>query len=239
MKRAAAVFGCMLAVNVHAAGRVSGIDAQVEQAARRALAEQAAREGLARPVVEKIVVKTNSPARACRQAVTVDAVDIKHPNRMRFVALCPDAEGGKQDFIVRAELSAEVVVALNAIPSGRAIRDVDVALQRHELSGLQDGTSDVDAVVGQTSRRSLQAGDIVNKQLLISPLLVKRGALVRIVASSGGVEVSASGETLDAGRLNEVVRVRNVATGKVIRARVKGGDMVEPADMPISSQSRD
>jgi flagella basal body P-ring formation protein FlgA len=69
-------------------------------------------------------------------------------------------------------------------------------------------------------------------------MLVKRGAAVRIVARREQIEVSMAGEALDAGARGALLRVRN-ANGTVIRARVTGADMVEPADTPASAQSAD
>lgn len=235
IKHAGALLACILVSNSHAAER---IETRVEHAARQALEAQAAREGLAKPVVEALVVKTGSPGLPCRQAVSIETLDTRHTNRMRFAAVCPDTDGGRQEFVVRAELSAEVLVAATALPSGRAIRAEDISSQRRKLASMQEAMSDADAAIGRSSRRSLRAGDILNRQLLISPVLVKRGAAVRILVRADGVEISTAGEVLEAGRLDELVRVRNVATGKVIRARVKDSDTVEPADMPMSSHSR-
>ena len=123
-------------------------------------------------------------------------------------------------------------MAGRALPANQPLAAADLALERRDVSAVRDALSDIDAVEGLSGRRALKAGQVVQKGLLIEPLLVKRGALVRIVARTGPVEVSASGEALDAGRRGEIVRVRNVNTGKVIRARVAGDALVEPADMP-------
>jgi len=208
----------------------------VAEAARAWLLAQAEREGLqaAQASAEAVAVQAQgqSPAAACREPWQVQPGETRFVSRMRFVALCPADPSAPREFIVRAELSAEVVVALRPLPANQPIAAADLALARRDVSALRDASSEIEAVQGLSARRALKAGQVVQTGLLIEPLLVKRGAAVRIVARSGPVEVSASGEALDAGRRGEIVRVRNSNTGKVIRARVTGDAQVEPADMP-------
>jgi hypothetical protein len=63
---------------------------------------------------------------------------------------------------------------------------------------------------------------------LAAPLLVKRGDQVLMLARHEAVEVSTSGEALDAGSRGQVIRVKNSASGQVVRMRVTGAGTVEP-----------
>jgi flagella basal body P-ring formation protein FlgA len=47
-----------------------------------------------------------------------------------------------------------------------------------------------------------------------------------------------AGEALDAGAQGAVVRVRNTASGQVVRMRVAGAGTVEPVDMPAGVSRR-
>jgi flagella basal body P-ring formation protein FlgA len=87
------------------------------------------------------------------------------------------------------------------------------------------------AAVGQSSRRLLRAGEVLRAGQLAAPVLVKRGDQVVMVARRQQVEVSTSGEALDAGSRGAIVRVRNSASGQVVRTRVTGAGTVEPADL--------
>jgi flagella basal body P-ring formation protein FlgA len=80
----------------------------------------------------------------------------------------------------------------------------------------------------------LRPGDILRSGQLSSPVLVKRGDAVMMVARREGIEVSMTGEALDAGGKGAVVRVRNAGSGQVVRMRVAGPGTVEPIDMAIS-----
>jgi flagella basal body P-ring formation protein FlgA len=79
----------------------------------------------------------------------------------------------------------------------------------------------------------LRAGDILRSSQLVAPVLVKRGEPVVMQARRDGIEVSTTGEALDAGGRGAAVRVRNGASGQILRMRVTGPGTVEPLDSAI------
>lgn len=167
----------------------------------------------------------------CRQP-SVEALDTRYPARMRFAVTCPGSTGGRQEVIVRAEISAEVLIATTSLASGHVLAAEDLASERRDVSNAQDALSELTAAVGQALKRSLRPGQVLQRQMLTAPLLVRRGDTVRIVARSGPVEVSNAGEALENGHGDDVIRVRNPATGRVIRVRVIDRGSVEPVDLP-------
>jgi len=212
---------------------------QVQDAATGQLQREADANGWLSPKFDVNVVRGSRPLAACAKEVTVKPVDTRQPTRMRFDAICPAAapDGWRYEFVVRALVSAEVLVAALDIPANQVLAADDVMLQRHDISGIADSLNDVQAVVGLRGKRTLRSGDVLRQGVLAQPDMIKRGQPVRIVARRDLIEVSMEGEALDNGARDAVVRVRN-ANGTVIRARVKGAGLVEPADMP-STQSPD
>ena len=204
----------------------------VQQAAREHLARQAASAGLLEPLFEINVVKTTRPIEPCGAKVTVEPVDARQPNRMRFVAICPGAGGWRYEFVARASLSARVAVMALPLAAGKPLAEADVVLERRDISNIADSIWDPRPLVGMASRRTLRAGEILRQSFMAQPAVVKRGELVRIVARRDQVEVSMAGEALDAGAVAALVRVRNTTSGSVIRARVTGAGTVEPAEIP-------
>jgi flagella basal body P-ring formation protein FlgA len=208
-------------------------EAAVTQAARDALTESADRQGLLNPQVEVMVVSAPSapPDRPCARP-EVEAVDTRFATRMRFSVRCGSDDPKPASYVVRGKVTAEVVVAAQSIATGRPIAAADLMLDRRDVTSTPDSISDMDAAIGQTSMRPLRPTQVVQKRLLTSPILLKRGQLVQIEVHSGPVQVSSSGEALEPGRAGDIVRVRNIASGKVIRARVTEDGNVQPADMP-------
>lgn len=225
---------------VAATADAAEVPARVEEVARRVLIEQAARLGLAEP---QVVVEAVSGARVPRSCagpasrVVVDALDTRHPSRLRFVARCVSDEWS-EPYTVRAEISALVLVAALPVKSGTPLAANDVRLERRLLGTIDQALSDPAAVVGSASRRALRVGQLVDRRVLAEAILVRRGASVSIVARNGDIVVSMAGQATEAGRRGELIDVRNSATGKHIRARVTGTNEVEPASI-VTSHSPD
>lgn len=176
------------------------------------------------------------PLPACSTPVAIEALDTRQFSRMRFVARCPDPRGWKQDVIVRARVTAMVAVTAMPLRNNDVITDEHLAIERRDVTLITDAVGSPDAALGQTSRRSLRAGEVLRAGGLASPLMVKRGDQVQMVARIEGVEVSMAGEALDAGARGAVIRVRNAASGQVVRMRVASAGLVQPVDLPATGR---
>jgi flagella basal body P-ring formation protein FlgA len=203
---------------------------QVEQAARGQLDKQAAAAGLVEPQFE-LTLASPRPLPPCASPVAVEALDTRQLARLRFIVRCPAAGGWKYEYLARAKVSAMVAVAAAPVAANQPLTNEQVMVERRDISAIADPISLPEDAVGQTSRRMLRAGDILRTSQLAAPVLVKRGDPVAMIARIDGVEVSASGEALDAGSRGATVRVRNVASGQVVRMRVSGAGTVEPVDI--------
>ena len=205
------------------------IFSRLEQLAREQLAQQAASAGLLEPLFEVAVVKTTRVIPACPVRVTIEALDSRSPQRMRFVAACPGEGGWRQEMLVRATITAKVAVTSVPVTANTPLQAGDVELARRDVTMVADSIASLPAALGQSSRRSLRAGEVLRQGQLASPVLVKRGAPVNIVARQEQVQVSMDGVAMDPGAQGEVIRVRNATSGTVIRARVVEAGVVEPA----------
>ena len=134
---------------------------------------------------------------------------------------------------MRAKVSAKVAVTAGPVAPGQVLTDDDLVLERRDISALSD-TVGAAAAVGQASRRSLRAGEVLRQSQLAAPMLVKRGEPVVMIARVDAIEVSTAGEALDSGAQGAIVRVRNVANGRVVRMRVTDAGTVEPVEMPLT-----
>lgn len=211
----------------------------INNSARLQLERQAAGAGWLEPQFALAVLPGARPLAPCARAVTVEPLDTRLPGRMRLTAVCPGADGWRYEFVVRAQISAMVAVAAAPLAAGQVLTAADMALERRDITAIADSSADLAALAGLSSRRTLRPGDVLRKSQLAAPLLVKRGESVRIVARREQIEVSMAGEALDAGALEAQVRVRNVASGTVIRARVTGPGSVQPLEGSGAIQSAD
>ncbi|UVW29708.1 flagellar basal body P-ring formation chaperone FlgA [Massilia sp. H6] len=187
--------------------------------------------GLSAPQVELKVLSAR-PAPACAAPVRIEALDTRQYARMRFVARCPDPRGWRHDFVVRARVTAVVAVIAMPLRNNELLSDEHITLERRDVTAVSDPVGDPQAAIGQTSRRSLRAGEVLRAGALTAPLLVRRGDQVVMMARHDGIEISMGGEALDAGARGAMVRVRNATSGQVVRMRVTGSGTVEPVDLP-------
>jgi flagella basal body P-ring formation protein FlgA len=223
----------LMLISAFAQAAAPSIPVQIEQAARAELERQMAASGLTEPQFE-IAVVAPRPTPPCSQQVAIEALDTRSPQRMRFVARCPDTPGWRYEYVVRARVSAMVAIAAAPVAANEALSDAQVTIERRDISNIADPISNPADAVGQMSRRMLRPGDILRSGQLSSPVLVKRGDAVMMVARREGIEVSMAGEALDAGGKGAVVRVRNAGSGQVVRMRVAGPGTVEPIDIELN-----
>jgi flagella basal body P-ring formation protein FlgA len=220
----------LLLFTVLAQASSPSLTVQIEQVARAELDKQLAAAGLTEPQVDLALVNPR-PAPACAQPVAIEPLDTRSTLRMRFLARCSDTPGWRYEYVVRARVSAMVVVASTSIAANETLSNAQVTLERRDISGIADPITNPQEIIGQNSRRMLRPGDILRSGQLSSPVLVRRGDAVTMVARRDGIEVSTAGEALDAGAQGAIVRVRNVGSGQVMRMRVAGAGTVEPVEM--------
>lgn len=212
------------------------VPAVVEAAAQQHIARWAENAGLSEPQFSITVVPGTRPLTACNGPVTAQGADTRLPSRMRFVAVCAGNNGWRYEFIVRAQVTARIAVVASDLPPGKVLSDEDLLLERHDISSIADSIADPQEAVGMSGKRTLRAGEVLRRALLMAPTLVKRGEAVVIRARHEQIEVSMAGDALDSGARGDTVRVRN-ANGTVIRARVAGAGTVVPVSAPVTTSS--
>ncbi len=211
-------------------GWSQAVTRQIEEAVRAHWLAHAREQGWQNPEVEVTLAARAPTGLRCTAPPEVVVTDGRHASRMQLRATCAGPVAWQHDFVARVRLSADVLVARRAIAAGRPLDEADIETARRDVTATPDALADGDAALGQSSRRALKAGQVLQQRLLQQAVLIRRGAAVRIVARQGGVVVEAAGEAQEAGVLDQVIRVRNTATGKMLQARVVDSGVVEPTD---------
>ncbi len=126
------------------------------------------------------------------------------------------------------EVRVPVVVAKNNLPNKAILNREDLLLEKRELSRLpQDVIINLDEAIGKELKISLQAGTVLRKGYIDEPLLIKRNQEVEIIAKGRNFVVKAKGVALQPGRLNEMIKVKNLSSQKTIQAKVIDENKVE------------
>lgn len=203
--------------------------AQIEAAVDRALAERVAAhaqrqgwQGL-RFVREGGGLVGSAAVHACALPLQVrDSSGGEAPlGRQRLSLHCPAQPGWTQDYLAQVELYLPVLFTSQSLERGQTLGAAQLKRQEAALSKLGRGFYHrEDEVIGMGAKRRIRADQLLTPALLGEALLVRRGQQVKIQASQDGISASTLGEALDNGQRGEVIRVRNLASEKVIKAKV-------------------
>ena len=85
----------------------------------------------------------------------------------------------------------------------------------------------IDDAIGAVLKRGVRRGDALQDNWLDIPPVVLRGQRVRLIARRGQIQLSTLGETLSKGRSQELIRVRNLSSKKIVTGRVTADGNVE------------
>lgn len=130
---------------------------------------------------------------------------------------------------LRTELEAlaPVVVVAGDLPRGAVLSEKDLRLAERDISNLREPYREVAPLVGKGARRALKSGEVLQKGVLATLPVVRRGEAVTMTVRSGDLLLSASGAALENGGLGEMIRVRNSSSQKEVAGRVTGPGKVD------------
>lgn len=126
------------------------------------------------------------------------------------------------------KLYREVVVANRPLKRDTVIADGDVALKERDVGQLNQGfLPSLDQAIGQRVVRPTVMDQVIAPVQIEQPEVIRKGDQVVITARAGTLAVRMPGEALSNGGMNEQIRVRNLNSQRVIKARVTGPAQVE------------
>jgi flagellar basal body P-ring formation protein FlgA len=98
-----------------------------------------------------------------------------------------------------------------------ALREVPVKNGKRDLSAV---VTFVEQVEGKIARRTLLPGRFIAVNSVRDAYLIEQGAAVQVMFVHGGLTISATAVTLQAGSAGDVVKVRNMDSGNVFTGTV-------------------
>jgi len=123
--------------------------------------------------------------------------------------------------------TVQMPVLNRALARGDVIAAADIAyVKMRETEVRANLVTDPGQLVGMTTKQGLRAGQLIQASDLQKPLAVVRGALVTMVLSHGGMQLSAQGRAIDQGSLGEVIRVSNTHSNLTVEATIDGTNHV-------------
>ena len=203
-------------------------------------------EGRARQTLSLMLLEAEEGRRYTLEAVHVPRelrlpegdyeLEVTVPNGLRYwgntaVKLQAVVDGKPFRAIVchfKIHLFDQVAVATRLLMPGQPVGDGDFRFEEREVGASpQKFVTRREDVVGMVLGRPVQPGQVIQRFMLHRPVLVESGSQVTIVSNSHGVSVKMDGIALDNGREGTVIRVRNVSTHRIVKAKVLDAHTVE------------
>jgi len=127
----------------------------------------------------------------------------------------------------KLEALAPVVVAVNRLKKGTVLSPSDLTLAVKNLNEVSNAGLDVNSFSGKKLTRNIKAGTVITIPMVAALPIIKRGERVKIVIRSGPLHLSASGIARTDGKRDQMIRVQNINSNKIIHCRVAAPGLVE------------
>ena len=141
----------------------------------------------------------------------------------------------KVDNKVRANFSvkghtkalASVVTATRRLRYGDIITPDMVTIRERDISTVPSYSRSTSEVIGSLVKRNIQEGSVIGPEQVKLPPVIEKGELVKIVVNHSGLVLTATGIAKSDGHIDEVIRVKNTDSNKLIYCRVQAPGLVE------------
>ena len=119
--------------------------------------------------------------------------------------------------------------------AGAVIGPGDVELRQSTADASAESLTRLEDVVGQEAVRSLPLGQVMTRELVRSPILVKRGDPVTVYARAAGIQIRTTARARDEGGQGDLITVESMLNRQMFFARVTGWQEVEVYARPIEA----
>lgn len=114
-----------------------------------------------------------------------------------------------------------VIISVGVIDRGATINANSVKQAEQEITRTPRGFyHSIEEVTGMSAKRRIRPNQMLSPDLIDQPQAVKRGEKVQIIANQDGIKAAMAGEALEKGGVGDVIRVKNISSGKTIEAKV-------------------
>lgn len=174
----------------------------------------------------RVFLAADTPGEVFVDTLTVDAKS----GRFRATLVLPEDAARRTkriDLAGRVHRVMRVPVPRATLRPGELIGAQDMTWTTVRTASVRDNVvTGLDQLIGRTPRRPLSPEMPIRLTDLMVQDAVNRGTGVTIVFESATMFLTVSGRALDSGALGEVIRVKNLQSGRTIDAKVISADQV-------------
>ncbi len=124
------------------------------------------------------------------------------------------------------DIYVDVLVSRRPFNKGDQPLPADLILQEKNISQLRRGyVTQFQQLDNLEVARKIKAGEVITPSMFNAEQIIKRNDRITITAKGGhsghrGFTISMPGKALESGTVQQQIRVRNLSSGKIIRARI-------------------
>lgn len=166
---------------------------------------------------------------ACDRPLTIRLETPSEPiGRVSLRVRCDSAVQWTVFVPAQVKLYRRIVVASRPIKRQTLLGDADIYLAERDIGTLSGGyLTELTQAIGSKSTRPLLPDQPLTPNMIEQADVVSKGDHVVITAGTPSMSVKMPGEALSDGAPGEQIRVRNLSSQRVIKARVTGRGQVE------------
>lgn len=215
---------CSIATIVNAEPTVDQqIDQAIHQHLQTLMNKQAAEKnwrGMRLVLVNTPLTSTNKLT-PCPTKIKVSGGNATKLSREQLTLECSGMKGWPIKVSSDMQVFLPVVTSTAVINRGETIQSNQLQTQVTDIAKTQRGFYHrISDITGMGAKRRIRANQILSPDLIDQPQLIKRGEKIKIIANRDGISASMPGEALEKGGEGEVIRVKNLSSGKTIEAKV-------------------
>ncbi|WP_298724592.1 flagellar basal body P-ring formation chaperone FlgA [uncultured Ferrovibrio sp.] len=133
----------------------------------------------------------------------------------------------------RAQSVEAIPVLKNRVAPGETISRNDIEWMQVPAGRYSSGYIDqINDLVGQTPRRTLQIGMPIRVSDISKPEAVSKNNLITMIAQAPGMMITTTGRALEGGSVGDVIQVMNLQSKKIIQATITGPNQVQVVTAP-------
>ncbi|ACO03739.1 MULTISPECIES: flagellar basal body P-ring formation chaperone FlgA [Persephonella] len=118
-----------------------------------------------------------------------------------------------------------VIAAKRYIKKGEIITEEDIRFIKTDKN-VRKPFTDIKDIVGSTAKIDISENDVITERMVIPDYKVKRKDYVKVIYSRNSIRIEIQGVALENGKLGDLIKVKNISSGKVLICKVIGKDTV-------------
>lgn len=127
----------------------------------------------------------------------------------------------------QVEIQKRVPVLVRSTPMNTRLTEEDFKMDWRNITSATDSSPTSEMIIGQKTKYSMNADDIIWSGSLIREKAVQRGEIVKVMVGDDNWNVSIQAQTEQDGYVGDTVNLKNIQTNRMITGRVIANGKVE------------